>query len=67
MRLLRDLWATSTRRMAIVACLIVSGPRQAGAAALAGAVLVHRAAGFFALYLAAAGRRGPQRPRGRAC
>ncbi|WP_327030792.1 ABC transporter ATP-binding protein/permease [Micromonospora sp. NBC_01740] len=50
MRLLRDLWATSPRRMSIVTCLIVLGAGgQAAAAALAGPVLVHRAAGFFAL------------------
>ncbi|SCL49087.1 ABC transporter ATP-binding protein [Micromonospora peucetia] len=50
MRLLRDLWATSPRRMAIVTCLIVLGAGgQAAAAALAGPVLVHRATGFFAL------------------
>ncbi|MEH0972747.1 ABC transporter ATP-binding protein/permease [Micromonospora sp. CPCC 205546] len=50
MRLLRDMWATSSRRMAIVTCLIVLGAGgQAAAAALAGPVLVHRAAGFFAL------------------
>lgn len=50
MRLLRDMWATSPRRMAIVTCLIVLGAGgQAAAAALAGPVLVHRAAGFFAL------------------
>ncbi|MCG5444942.1 ABC transporter ATP-binding protein/permease [Micromonospora sp. NIE79] len=48
MRLLRDLWGTSTRRMTIVAVLIVLGAAgQAGASALAGAVLVHRSAGFF--------------------
>ncbi|MER7332456.1 MULTISPECIES: ABC transporter ATP-binding protein [unclassified Micromonospora] len=50
MRLLRDLWATSPRRMAVVTCLIVLGAGgQAAAAALAGPVLVHRAGGFFAL------------------
>ncbi|MBQ1031531.1 ABC transporter ATP-binding protein/permease [Micromonospora parva] len=50
MRLLRDLWGTSTRRMTIVAVLIVVGAAgQAGASALAGAVLVHRSAGFFAV------------------
>ncbi|MEU9506515.1 ABC transporter ATP-binding protein/permease [Micromonospora sp. NPDC048170] len=50
MRLLRDLWATSPRRMAIVTFLILLGAGgQAAAAALAGPVLVHRAAGFFAL------------------
>ncbi|MET7867528.1 ABC transporter ATP-binding protein [Micromonospora taraxaci] len=50
MRLLRDLWGTSTRRMTIVVILIVFGAAgQAGASALAGAVLVHRSAGFFAV------------------
>ncbi|MER5333994.1 ABC transporter ATP-binding protein [Micromonospora sp. NPDC002717] len=50
MRLLRDLWVTSPRRMAVVTCLIVFGAGgQAAAAALAGPVLVHRSAGFFAL------------------
>ena len=54
MRLLRDLWATSPRRMAVVAVLIVLGAAgQAGASALAGAVLVHRSAGFFAVLAAA--------------
>ncbi|MFG3705055.1 ATP-binding cassette domain-containing protein [Micromonospora sp. NPDC047670] len=50
MRLLRDLWGTSPRRMAVVTCLIVLGAGgQSAAAALAGPVLVHRAGGFFAL------------------
>ncbi|MGN9809609.1 ATP-binding cassette domain-containing protein [Micromonospora sp. BQ11] len=50
MRLLRDMWATSPRRMALVACLIVlGGGGQAAAAALAGPVLVHRSVGFFTL------------------
>ncbi|MEU7849787.1 ABC transporter ATP-binding protein/permease [Micromonospora parva] len=54
MRLLRDLWGTSTRRMTTVAVLIVVGAAgQAGASALAGAVLVHRSAGFFAVLAAA--------------
>ncbi|MEU4528182.1 ABC transporter ATP-binding protein [Micromonospora ureilytica] len=54
MRLLRDLWGTSTRRMTIVAVLIVLGAAgQAGASALAGAVLVHRSAGLFAVLAAA--------------
>ncbi|WP_030489510.1 ATP-binding cassette domain-containing protein [Micromonospora chokoriensis] len=54
MRLLRDLWGTSTRRMTIVAVLIVLGAAgQAGASALAGAVLVHRSAGFFGVLAAA--------------
>ncbi|GAB4102002.1 ATP-binding cassette domain-containing protein [Micromonospora taraxaci] len=54
MRLLRDLWGTSTRRMTIVVILIVLGAAgQAGASALAGAVLVHRSTGFFAVLAAA--------------
>ncbi|MFG1895304.1 ATP-binding cassette domain-containing protein [Micromonospora zamorensis] len=54
MRLLRDLWGTSARRMTVVAVLIVLGAAgQAGASALAGAVLVHRSAGFFAVLAAA--------------
>lgn len=54
MRLLRDLWGTSTRRVTIVAVLIVLGAAgQAGASALAGAVLVHHSAGFFAVLAAA--------------
>src|SRR3954452_21254029 len=48
MRLLRDLWATSPRRTALVAILIVLGAAgQAGALALAGAVLVDRSASLF--------------------
>ncbi|MET8118155.1 ABC transporter ATP-binding protein [Micromonospora sp. NPDC005189] len=54
MRLLRDLWGTSSRRMTIVAVLIVLGAAgQAGASALAGAVLVHRSSGFFTVLAAA--------------
>ncbi|MEV4655587.1 ABC transporter ATP-binding protein [Micromonospora sp. NPDC049301] len=54
MRLLRDLWGTSPRRLTIVAVLIALGAAgQAGASALAGAVLVHRSAGFFAVLAAA--------------
>ncbi|MET7880982.1 ABC transporter ATP-binding protein [Micromonospora profundi] len=54
MRLLRDLWGTSARRMTMVAVLIVLGAAgQAGASALAGAVLVHRSAGFFTVLAAA--------------
>lgn len=54
MRLLRDLWGTSARRMTVVAVLIVLGAAgQAGASALAGAVLVHRSSGFFAVLAAA--------------
>src|SRR4051794_29425224 len=48
MRLLSDLWATSPRRTAIVALLIVLGAAgQAGAAALAGPVLVNHSIGLF--------------------
>src|SRR5262249_26017009 len=50
MRLLRDLWDTSPRRTAVVACLILLGAvGQAAAAALAGAVLLPRSATLFAL------------------
>jgi ATP-binding cassette subfamily B protein len=50
MRLLRDLWATSPLRTALVGVLIVLGAAgQAGAAALAGPVLVHRSVGLFTL------------------
>ncbi len=46
MRLLRDLWATSPRRTATVALLIVLGAGgQAAAAALAGPVLLDRSIG----------------------
>jgi ATP-binding cassette subfamily B protein len=49
MRLLRDLWATSPRRSALVVCLVVlSATGQAVAAALAGSVLVHRSGVLFA-------------------
>src|ERR671917_468630 len=48
MRLLRDLWATSSQRTFLVALLIVVGAAgQAGALALAGAVLVDRSAPLF--------------------
>ncbi|HEY3008433.1 MAG TPA: ATP-binding cassette domain-containing protein [Micromonosporaceae bacterium] len=48
MRLLRDLWATSPRRTAAVACLIVlEAGGQAAAAALAGSVLLHRSSALF--------------------
>ncbi|SBT53274.1 ATP-binding cassette domain-containing protein [Micromonospora auratinigra] len=48
MRLLRDLWATAPRRMAVVALLVVIGAGgQAAASALAGPVLVQRSAGWF--------------------
>ncbi|MEV4825986.1 ABC transporter ATP-binding protein [Micromonospora sp. NPDC049274] len=54
MRLLRDLWDTSPRRLTFVAVLIVLGAAgQAGASALAGAVLVHRSTGSFAVLAAA--------------
>jgi ABC-type multidrug transport system fused ATPase/permease subunit len=50
MRLLRDLWVTSPRRGAVVACLIVFGAAgQAVAAALAGPVLLHRSGTMFVL------------------
>src|SRR6185295_15581995 len=50
MRLLRDLWATSPRRTAMVALFIVlvAGGQTAGAA-LAGPVLLDRSYGWFAL------------------
>ncbi|MER7889623.1 ABC transporter ATP-binding protein [Micromonospora sp. NPDC094482] len=48
MRLLRDLWATAPRRMAVVLLLVVLGAAgQAAASALAGPVLVHRSMGLF--------------------
>ncbi|MBM0260501.1 ABC transporter ATP-binding protein, partial [Micromonospora sp. 4G55] len=54
MRLLRDLWATAPRRMTVVVVLIVLGAAgQAAASALAGPVLVHRSAPFFALLVVA--------------
>ncbi|MFI6760124.1 ATP-binding cassette domain-containing protein [Micromonospora sp. NPDC050417] len=54
MRLLRDLWATSPRRVAAVACLIVLGAvGQASASALAGPVLLGRSAALFAVLAAA--------------
>ncbi|MER7456122.1 ABC transporter ATP-binding protein [Micromonospora sp. NPDC126480] len=50
MRLLRDMWATAPRRMAVVAVLVVLGAGgQAAAAALAGPVLLHRSRGYFAV------------------
>ncbi|GIJ77050.1 ABC-type multidrug transport system, ATPase and permease component [Micromonospora phaseoli] len=50
MRLLRDLWVTSSRRMTLVVVLIVlGGVGQAATAALAGPVLLHRSVGFFVL------------------
>jgi ABC-type multidrug transport system fused ATPase/permease subunit len=54
MRLLRDLWTTSPRRTAVVACLIILGAAgQAGASALAGSVLVGRSSSLFVLLAAA--------------
>jgi ATP-binding cassette subfamily B protein len=54
MRLLRDLWATSPRRTGIVLVLIVLGAAgQAGAAALAGAVLLERSVPLFTVLAAA--------------
>src|SRR3954470_4759484 len=54
MRLLRDLWDTSRRRTALAALLIVIGAAgQAGALALAGAVLVDRSTPLFAVLAAA--------------
>ncbi len=48
MRLLRDLWATSARRTALVAVLILLGAGgQAAASALAGPVLVDRSTTLF--------------------
>ncbi len=50
MRLLRDLWATSSRSTAAIACLIVLGALgDAAAAALAGPVLVRRSSTLFVL------------------
>ncbi|GIJ20161.1 ABC transporter ATP-binding protein [Micromonospora lutea] len=50
MRLLRDLWVTSSRRMTLVVVLILlGGIGQAATAALAGPVLLHRSVGFFVL------------------
>ncbi|GIF26015.1 ABC-type multidrug transport system fused ATPase/permease subunit [Actinoplanes tereljensis] len=54
MRLLRDLWATSRRRTGLVALLILLGAAgQAGALALAGAVLVNRSFPLFTVLAAA--------------
>ena len=48
MRLLRDLWATSSRRTLLVAVLVVVGAAgQAASLALAGAVLVDRSVPLF--------------------
>ncbi|MFE0590372.1 ATP-binding cassette domain-containing protein [Micromonospora echinospora] len=54
MRLLRDLWVTSPRRVTFVALLILLGAAgQAAAAALAGPVLVHRSGLLFVVLAAA--------------
>lgn len=54
MRLLSDLWATSPRRVALVAGLVVLGAAgQASAAALAGPVLVDRSTTLFFVLAAA--------------
>lgn len=54
MRLLRDLWATSSRRTLLVAVLILIGAAgQAGSLALAGAVLVNRSVPLFIVLAAA--------------
>ena len=48
MRLLRDLWATSSRRTLLVAVLVLVGAAgQAGSLALAGAVLIDRSVPLF--------------------
>jgi ABC-type multidrug transport system fused ATPase/permease subunit len=54
MRLLRDLWATSPRRTAVVALLIVlSAGGTAAGAALAGPVLLHRSGAMFLILVVA--------------
>ncbi|MFG2039884.1 ATP-binding cassette domain-containing protein [Dactylosporangium sp. NPDC048998] len=54
MRLIRDLWATSPRRTAFVAFLIVLGAAgQAAASAVGGSVLIHRSWTMFAVLAAA--------------
>src|SRR6266508_1446705 len=54
MRLLRDLWVTSPRRTAVVACLIVLGAGgQVVASAVAGPVLVRRSTALFIVLAAA--------------
>ncbi|MDM4723085.1 ATP-binding cassette domain-containing protein [Micromonospora sp. WMMA1363] len=54
MRLLRDLFATAPRRMAIATVLVVLGAGgQTAAAALAGPVLLHRSTGYFTVLAAA--------------
>ncbi|WP_432993073.1 ATP-binding cassette domain-containing protein [Dactylosporangium sp. CA-233914] len=54
MRLIRDLWATSPRRTAVVAFLVVLGAAgQAAASAVGGSVLIHRSWTMFAVLAAA--------------
>src|SRR6266511_3616867 len=54
MRLLRDLWVTSPRRTAVVACLIVLGAGgRVVASAVAGPVLVRRSTALFIVLAAA--------------
>ncbi|MGI5239230.1 ATP-binding cassette domain-containing protein [Dactylosporangium sp. CA-139066] len=54
MRLIRDLWATSPRRTALVAFLVVLGAAgQAAASAVGGSVLIHRSWAMFAVLAAA--------------
>ncbi|SCL32102.1 ATP-binding cassette domain-containing protein [Micromonospora inyonensis] len=54
MRLLRDLWVTSPRRVTLVAVLILLGAAgQSAAAALAGPVLLHRSGALFGVLAAA--------------
>ncbi|WP_426512011.1 ATP-binding cassette domain-containing protein [Dactylosporangium sp. McL0621] len=54
MRLIRDLWATSPRRTAVVAFLVVLGAAgQAAASAVGGAVLIHRSWVMFGVLAAA--------------
>ncbi|WP_432842678.1 ATP-binding cassette domain-containing protein [Dactylosporangium sp. CA-092794] len=54
MRLIRDLWATSPRRTAFVAFLVVLGAAgQAAASAVGGSVLIHRSWTMFVVLAAA--------------
>jgi ATP-binding cassette subfamily B protein len=54
MRLIRDLWATSPRRTALVAFLVVLGAAgQAAASAVGGSVLIHRSWSMFTVLAAA--------------
>ncbi|WP_433219435.1 ATP-binding cassette domain-containing protein [Dactylosporangium sp. CS-047395] len=54
MRLIRDLWAASPRRTAVVAFLVVLGAAgQAAASAIGGAVLIHRSWVMFGVLAAA--------------